>query len=242
MQTPHSNIRVAIYGGTGFVGTHIAQKLCEAGLTVSCISRTGDMPLHLSKNDSPWAKHAHWIKGDVSFPDSHLLQESDIVVTTVGSPPLPTFSKQAYDNQYLANGLGNIRLIEACKKHEVKHVIIISAFIPPFLRNTKFAYYQGKQDLIDKAKDLFKKGPTQLSILYPSMIYGTRHGKSGRSIPLNFMDYPSKLLKSLPFQTISGAAPVSVKSVANATLDLIVSTTPKNDYIHDLENIKILDY
>jgi len=229
MNSVASETRAVIFGGNGFSGTAIAKRFVEEGLYVSCVSRSGHMPAHLQNGSeqNAWAQKVDWLEGDAAKPDLGLLSACDIVVTTVGSPPIPTVTKSGFDAQYHANGAANIALLNACANTQPKHIIILSANIPAPLRYSKFAYYRGKQDLIDTAYELFIDTDTRVTILKPSVIYGQRHTKSGLGIPLGMMKYPSKLLKPL----IPNLTPVSVENVAEACVYALSGLTHSGDKV-----------
>ena len=244
--------RSLIFGGTGFVGSSIAKTFCSAGIDVSCVSRGGEMPQQLKNSDASWAKKVHWIRGDLATLDETLFANADIVVTAVGSPPLPTFSKVAYERQYASNGRGNINLVEACGKFDIEHLIVISAFIPRLFQTSRFAYYQGKHDVIEAAKRSLGGGKTKISVLFPSMIYGTRYNSSGRAIPLGFMGLLSKGMQRFYFENQDGAikrtlsdlaacAPVSVEKIALGCLKALENENVIPGRISAIDNQAIID-
>ena len=86
-----SKKRIAIYGGNGFIGSHIAAALSrENDFCVLCLSRTGHKPAHL--REVPWSANVRWCQGDALKPDRTILQSAEAVVVSIGSPPLPTLT------------------------------------------------------------------------------------------------------------------------------------------------------
>lgn len=188
---------VTIFGGHGFVGTHIAKQLIESDIAVTCVSRRGECPQHLNNQD--WAKSVTWQAGDASRADSQLLAQSGVVITVIGSPPLPTFTKTAHQRQLLANGLANQALITDCESAGVNKLIVLGAQIPFFLNFDWFAYNKGKQISLDAAKQFCQKSEENgATVIQPSMIYGTRHTQSGTAIPMTWLFKPvSKIFPSI---------------------------------------------
>ncbi|MBX2859405.1 MAG: NAD(P)H-binding protein [Cellvibrionaceae bacterium] len=237
---------MVIYGGTGFVGSKIAEVFSRQGIQVCCISRSGGMPRQLQNTQSEWAEQVEWLQGDVANPDPELLAKTDAVVICVGSPPVPTFSSKAYEAQYAANGGGNIALVKACKEHSVKQLIIISATLPSMFKTERFAYYKGKRDLVNTVEELFKNSDTKVSILFPSVIFGRRYTKSGKPIPLGFLKYVSGTFQFLSRQTEShflksffAKAPVSVDAIAQLCLSEVLEGSTTESVRH-IENQDIL--
>ena len=170
-------MKVCVYGGNGYVGAKIVERLARQGLQVLAISRRGQCPAHLEKHQETkiWMKNVTWTIGDVSKPSSDHLEGSAAVITTVGSPPLPTFNQTAFELQVFMNGGANAALIEACR-HGPHRVVLCSAHIPSLLQTRKFGYYVGKTLAIIKATEFYnnhvKTDPTtSVGILKPS---GTR--------------------------------------------------------------------
>lgn len=218
---------IVIYGGNGFVGSNIAKQFAEKGHSVTCVSRQGKKPVHLDRNNPDWANKVTWLKGDAADPDPNLLAGADIVVTTVGSPPTPTFTKAGFENQYHLNGRANIRLMEAVAACNIGSLVIISAQIPSFLQLDRFAYARGKLDVIDKAHEYFTESKTAVTILQPSVIYGLRHTKTGRRVNLGFMSYFSNALQFIArkvkfafFARMGAIAPVDVEHIAGFCANL----------------------
>lgn len=208
------NSKIVIFGGNGFIGSRIAKALSELGAEVVCISRTGHKPLQLRKAD--WSTKVKWCKGDAADPCSELLASCDAVVYCVGSAPLPTFSKQAYEKQLASNGTHGINTIEAAKKAGVEKLIIMSAQIPWVLKNKTFAYYVGKQQVLH-ATEQFCASSKQHSalILKPGAVTGIRTLANGKRIRLDWLMGP--ISPFMPWQF------VSVKRVAERVADAFLN-------------------
>jgi len=222
--------KVVIYGGHGFVGSKIAQYFAEQGHHVSCLSRRGQAPKQLQQSKSGWVQRVNWLAGDASKPCDDIIASADLVISTVGSPPLPTFSAQAFKKQYQANGASNCALLAACAEAGVKDMIFIGALIPSLLRRKAFAYFTGKRDTIRKATSIVynqtvNKQHCRIAILQPSMIYGTRYTQQGFPLPLGVIAPISDVMQcfnrfdSLPWlKKIAASSPVAVDNIARYCL------------------------
>jgi len=232
---------VVIYGGNGFVGSAIARRFVERDYPVICLSRQGKKPVHLNTKAASWADKVVWLKGDAANPDLKLLDRASTVITTVGSPPLPTFTREKFNRQLHTNGLANIKLLEACSRYRLKNIVIISAQIPDFLQRPGFAYASGKIAVIDRATEIFSDSATAVTIVKPSVVYGLRHTRTGKPVPLGFLKTAGKLLSWLSklssFQALSGLeniAPVSVSKIAKLCV-----TVSSNGYVPDAQPLII---
>lgn len=194
------NLNVVVYGGNGFVGSEVAQQLQAGGANVSCVSRRGAKPKHL--HDSEWARSVTWLTGDASKPDASLLARMDVLISVVGSPPLPTFSQPAYQRKVATNGDNNRILIEAAAQAGIKRVILLGAKIPSLLDADWFAYAKGKQISLQAAKEFSQRSAQHSAVvLQPGAIYGVRHSANGYPIPINLVLRP--ISKAFPSQLIS---------------------------------------
>ena len=190
--------KIIIYGGNGFVGTHLAEKLSSnKELCVVCLSRSGHKPLHLK--DQPWSEKVRWCKGDANSPNEDLLSTAEVVVILVGSPPIPTLSKKAYQKQLNSNGEAPSRVIEAALKVGVKRIVLMGAQIPFFLNKDFFAYSRGKRNALEDAKNFADTSDEHSAVVFqPAAIYGKRRLASGKVIPLD--TFMSPLRKVVPSQ------------------------------------------
>lgn len=188
--------KVIIYGGNGFVGTHIARSLVERGAAPVCVSRTGTRPSYL--HDQSWSEKVKWCQGDASVPKPESLADTDTVICAVGSPPIPTFKKSNWEQQFFINGTTNIRALDAAAEAGVKRAVVIGAQIIGPLKTDKFAYYKGKRLSCAAAQRFAERSEEQSAIVFqPGVIIGTRHTQSGKAIPLHLLRPLGVLSKSL---------------------------------------------
>ena len=189
-----------IYGGNGFAGTHIAENLINQQVHVTCVSRTGSMPVHLQ--EQAWAQQVQWLGGDASQPDAKLLASADVLITVVGSPPIPAVGKQAYEKQVFTNGVTNRNAITAAGEAGVKRVVLLGAKIPSILQGDWFGYAKGKRLSFAAAQDFAGLTPDHHAVVVqPGGIFGTRHTTTGKPIPIDVLMRP--MSKILPSQLIS---------------------------------------
>ena len=217
-QSKENSFKVAIYGGNGFVGSHIAKELTKHDICTVCVSRTGHKPLHL--RDKPWSESVRWCKGDASQPDTSFLKSIDAIVVCVGSAPLPTFSQEAYDRAVFMNGISNVNAIDAAGEAGVKQLVLLSAQIPQLLRTDKFAYTKGKRLALQAAENFSKRSVDHRAVVFqPGAIFGTRHLTSGKSLPLSLMMKPLSYVMPWQFICVEQLA----QRVVNELLDQDIS-------------------
>ncbi|MCH2191218.1 MAG: NAD(P)-dependent oxidoreductase [Gammaproteobacteria bacterium] len=222
--------KIAIYGGNGFIGTHIARTLSELGADVVCISRTGHKPLYL--NNDAWSSKVKWCKGDAAQPDHDLLRICDALICCVGSPPLPTFGRAAYERQLKSNGSSCVSAIEAASKAGVNNLIILSAQIPWVLQTKYFAYYVGKQQVIAAAEKFaaLSDGHSAL-ILKPGVVTGIRTLSSGKRLRIDWFTAPVAPIMPWQFVTVDRVAERIADAFTNQELYKGKCITLKNKEI-----------
>ena len=182
--------RIVIYGGSGFVGSHIAEGLSQQDeFCVLCLSRTGHKPTHL--RDSSWSEKVRWCEGDALNPDHGVLTSADVLIVSIGSPPIPTLSQGAFDAQLRQNGESNKTVIEAALAAGVTRLVLIGAHMPSFLKQDWFAYAKGKQIALSAAENFANASSAhQAMVLQPGVVSGVRYTNSGIAINLRGLLMP----------------------------------------------------
>jgi len=212
--------KVIIFGGNGFVGTTIAEVLVQGNITPVCVSRTGSKPQHLQTQD--WAKQVAWVRGDANKPDPALFENVQAVISLVGTPPVPTFSKSAYQRQLDNNSKPNLAVINATLASGVTRLVILGAHIPALINTDKFAYAKGKRLCLEAAQEFASCSDKHTAVvLQPSAIYGIRHSKAGRALNIGFVMKPIAKLQSIMPSFIKALMPeqlVPVETVARSAV------------------------
>jgi nucleoside-diphosphate-sugar epimerase len=242
MTNNHHSPTLLLYGGNGYVGSRVLELASKQGAHCISVSRSGSAPAHLLAAKPPWLEGIQWIAGDAAEPDTALIALADVVICLVGSPPLPTFSQSAFDQQLLMNGNCNSVPICAAQAKGVSRVVLMSAHIPALLNSDKFAYYKGKEQAMDAARFYASASANNsVTVLRPSAIYGTRHTRAGTSIPLALLMGPvAWLMKRLPATLIRllPESPVSLEIVAQAIVTAALHV--KRPGLNVIENQQLL--
>jgi nucleoside-diphosphate-sugar epimerase len=227
MDTTDSPIRLLVYGGSGYVGTKILELAVQRGAICTSVSRRGQVPVHLIRQRTSWVNQVTWVAGDALHPDSELFAAADVVISLVGSAPVPTFSESTFQRQVELNGATNCAVIGAAQQQGVKNLVLMSAHIPKILESQRFGYFVGKQQAWQAAKG-FSETSAQHSatVIRPSAIYGTRHTAGGLAIPLApLMGSVAWLMGLLPqaIVRILPESPVSLHRVASSAVQFALA-------------------
>ena len=113
-----SGIKVAVTGGTGFLGVHLVQALTRAGAQVSVLARPRSDRSRLELSNP------RWVNGDLSSIEAlaELARRTDALVHVAGLTHAAT--RSTYDE---VNVEGTRRAIQAAAKEAVKTFIFISS-------------------------------------------------------------------------------------------------------------------
>lgn len=111
-------LQITIFGGTGFVGRHLAPRLLREGHDLTLVSR------HPPDSTESLNDHLLWIRGDLLEAASvtEAVNGADAVINLVGAVTLP--NAQAYFDLHQR---GARQVAEACRDAPVKQLIHISA-------------------------------------------------------------------------------------------------------------------
>lgn len=230
METNNNTEKIVIYGGNGFVGCKVAERLSATGVGVVCVSRAGIKPVHLQ--NTKWADKVEWIKGDASEPDLELLRGSATLVCLVGSPPIPAIGKKAYAQQVFTNGITNSNAIKAAGDAGIKRVVLLGAKMPSFMDKDWFGYAKGKRLSLQAAKEFSEVSENHYAVvIQPGGIFGKRHTASGKEIPID--------LVMRPLSKIFGSQLVSLEKVADRIATEALSKTEHQQSLKIVKHAEI---
>ena len=198
---------VALFGGTGFVGSYITRELVREGFIPKVLVQSGS----LSKINSP----CEVVKGDIQNKNAILetMQGAEAVIYTIGI--IREFPKKGVTFKELhLNGLK--RCLEIALKIGVKRFILMSA---NGVRPDGTAYQRTKW----QADEALKESGLNWTIFRPSLIFGDPGGKGKLEFCTQIRDdmlslpFPAPLFYNglLPFNAGSfSMSPIHVKNVA----------------------------
>ena len=159
-------MQILVFGGTGFIGTHLCRELHDRGHEVTAMSRSGE------RNGLP--EGVKTATGDVAEYESieEAVAGKDVLVNLVALSPLfrPAGGNEMHDRVH-RNGTENI--VRAAEQHGVKRLIQLSALgADP---NGETAYIRSK----GQAESIVRESSLEWVILRPSVVFG----EGGEFIP-----------------------------------------------------------
>ncbi len=156
-------MRVAIIGGTGFVGGHLTDALLEAGHGVSLLVRAG------SESKVSQSGRVSMTTGDISSPEAlrAVMQGSSAVIYNVGI--LREFPRRGItfeESQYR----GLVRTVDAAREVGVTRLLLMSA---NGVKQPGTPYQETKF----RAEQYARQSGLDVTVLRPSVIFGDPDGK-----------------------------------------------------------------
>lgn len=112
-------MNITVFGGSGFLGSHICDKLSDAGHNVTIV----DIRL------SPWLRNdQNMIIGSILNKDivESTVKDADIVFNYAGIADIGEANNNPIDTVRI-NVMGNVMILEACRKANVKRYVFASS-------------------------------------------------------------------------------------------------------------------
>jgi len=206
-------MRVAIVGGTGFVGGYLIEQFLDAGLSVSALVRAGSEK-KIPRTNGSQKDGIDLVPGDIGSQEAldTVCRDCDAVVYTVGIlREFPAKGITFEESQYL----GVQRTLAAAEKAGVAKFLLMSANGVQ-VRGTPY------QDTKFRAEELLRNGEIDYTIFRPSIIFGDPSGKMEFATQL-YQDMVAPPIPALNFFTgwrpAAGSVPMSpvhARNVAKA--------------------------
>jgi nucleoside-diphosphate-sugar epimerase len=146
-------MRLAITGGTGFVGSHLIAAALAAGHEVAALTRREQQP----------RERVEWVSGDLSNRDAlgNLVRDADSVIHVAGIINAPNAA--AFEQGNVAGTLAMLAAATAAGIRRFVHVSSLAA------REPKLSLYGGSKE---RAEALVMSSGLDWAIVRPPAVYG----------------------------------------------------------------------
>jgi len=146
-------MKLAITGGTGFVGAHLIDAALSAGHTVKALTR----------REQPAREHLEWVSGSLEDRDAVrlLVTDADAVIHVAGVISAPDAA--AFDHGNVAGTLSMLAAATAGGVHRFIHVSSLAA------REPKLSLYGASKA---RAEELVTRSGLDWDIVRPPAVYG----------------------------------------------------------------------
>tara|TARA_Y200000002_G_scaffold382622_1_gene400366 strand:+ start:2491 stop:3381 length:891 start_codon:yes stop_codon:yes gene_type:complete len=171
---------VLIIGGSGFVGSHVADKLYDNKYNVTIYD--------IKKSE--WIKKKFkFIKGDIQNVKlvSKVIKQKDIVYNFAAIADLVEAQKNL-EETYKINFLSNIKILELCKINKVKRYVFASTL---YVFSNKGGFYRSSKEAAESFLIEYAKiNKISYTILRYGSLYGPRSDKDNNIY--NILNYALK--------------------------------------------------
>jgi len=155
--------KVVVFGGNGFIGSYVVEELLSTGYDV----------ISADLNSSKYVDDKYFIKCDILDVEAvdSLVKGADIVYNFAGFANLD----DAIANPVKAlelNVMGNMNILEACKKYHVKRFVYASS---AYAMSDKGSFYGISKLTSEKlVEEYYKKFGLEFTIVRYGSVYGER--------------------------------------------------------------------
>ena len=161
-------MKVVVFGGSGFLGSHVADELHEKGYKV----------VVFDKIESRYLKHGQMMLiGDILNRQqvADAIEGCEYVYNYAGIADLDDAASRPVDT-IMMNVVGTCNILDACVKHNVKRFIYASSF---YANSEKGGFYRcSKQSAEIYIKEYERKYGLEYTILRYGSLYGPRADKN----------------------------------------------------------------
>ncbi len=157
-------MQVIVIGGSGFLGSHVADQLSEAGHKVRILDRI----------DSPWKRDdQEMIVGDIldSKVIEHAIEGCSVVYNFAAIADLDEALDKPVETVKV-NILGNVQVLEACRQHEIERYIYASTV---YIHSREGGFYRCSKHASEHYVEEYKRiYGLNYTILRFGSLYGPR--------------------------------------------------------------------
>lgn len=154
--------KACVIGGAGFLGSHVSDKLSDAGYVVTILDRVA----------SPW------LRPDQTMIAGDLLDEAALDTAIAGSTAVYNFAAIADLDEALSkpidtvriNILGNVQALEACRRHHVKRFVYASTV---YVHSRDGGFYRCSKHAAEDYVDEYQR---TYGLDYTILRYGSLYG------------------------------------------------------------------
>ena len=155
-------MKIIVFGGSGFLGSHVCDKLSDAGYEVTIFDT----------NPSPWIRpNQKMIVGDIldeALVDK-TVKDAEVVFNFAGIADIDDAEDRPIDTiRY--NILGNTMLLEACKANDIKRFIFASSV---YVYSKSGAFYRASKQACESYIEIYHE---LYGLEYTILRYGTLYG------------------------------------------------------------------
>jgi len=112
-----------VFGGSGFLGQRLCERLVSAGFNVRSVSRSGCPRGEVAR----WWSHVDWFAADLGTDTAAPAMEGADIVFHLASSTYPSTSNSDAVFDLESNLVGSVRMLKMAAEYKVRRVIFISS-------------------------------------------------------------------------------------------------------------------
>jgi len=155
--------KVVVFGGCGFIGSYLMEELLDKGYKA----------ISADLKPSKYINKKHFIQCDIMNAEQvlEIVTDCDIVFNLAGLANIDDAIANPVKTMEL-NVLGNMNILEACKKHKVKRFVYASS---AYAMSDKGSFYGISKLTSEKlTEEYYKKFGLEFTIIRYGSVYGER--------------------------------------------------------------------
>ena len=217
-------MKITITGGSGFLGSHVADELSKIGHEVKIFDK----------------KKSKWLKSDQKMYVGDILNQRSLERAVKGADIVFHFAalsdlEEAFNEPIKSvniNVLGTVQALELCKKHKVKRFVYASTI---YVNSTDGGFYRSsKKAAEDYVEEYRKKYQLNYTVLRFGSLYGLRsNNKNGvtkiikNAIKSRKVSYAGSNRSVREYISVSDAAKACCKIIKNKYKNKHINITGK---------------
>jgi NADH dehydrogenase len=211
--------KVLIFGGSGFIGSHLVKNLCTHSCQIEVLSRRLNYKSSLFLGNEPGQIKYKHIKDFKQESIDNLVSGADVVINLIGI----LYEKKKSTFEFVHSMVPKM-IAKACKKNKVRYFLHMSALNVDKVKDSNYALSKIKGEKL--AKENFK----DTTIIRPGVVFGKGD---------NFTNFFYNLSKISPILPLIGTPEILKKKKFIPKIDFKKRVKFQPIYVVDLVNFII---
>ena len=212
--------KILIFGGTGFIGTHLVKNLCNQACQIEVATRKLNYKSSLFLGNEPGQIKYKHIKDFTQESIENMVSDCDVVINLIGI--LYEKKKSTFD---FAHSKIPMMIAKACKRMKIRYFLHMSALNINKIKDSKYALSKMEGEKL--AKEYFK----DTTVVRPGVVFGKGD---------NFINFFYTLSKFSPVLPLIGTPEIVKKKKFISKIDFTKRVKFQPIYVGDLVKFIII--
>ena len=212
--------KILIFGGSGFIGSHLVKNLCAHSCQIEVVTRKLNYKSSLFLGNEPGQIKFRHIKDFKQESIDNMVSGSDVVINLIGI----LYEKKKSTFDFIHSKIP-MMIAKACKKKKIRYFLHMSALNINKIKDSKYALSKLEGEKL--AKEYFK----DTTIVRPGVVFGKGD---------NFINFFYNLSKYSPVLPLIGTPEILKKKKFILKIDFTKRVKFQPIYVGDLVNFIII--